>query len=108
MLEQICFISLALLIWFKTDAMPEYAKLFGLAHIAKVNEYEKVGAESYPLFLVEYYNCFFTRLISCPICTAFWLATLASFFSSIWCVPILTVFGLALYLILVKLLEWQT
>lgn len=108
MIHAICFITLFLLIWFKTDAFVTYMKLFGLSKLFKINEYLEVSKSdpsfSYPSFLLEYYNCFFTQLTSCAICLSVWLGLLLCLITGWYTMPTITFFGLLLYAIIVKIL----
>lgn len=102
------FICLYLIIWFKTDAFIEYVKLFRLNNWFKVNQYIDLAladpSYTYIDFLIEYYNNFFTRLITCPICTSVWLGLFLSYFVGICSMPLVSVLGLAFYYILVKIM----
>lgn len=70
------FISL---IWFKTEAILEYSKYIPfLNKILKIKEFEDFKFSNseyidYQTFLLINYNCFFIRLITCPICFNTWL-----------------------------------
>lgn len=101
----ICLQSLILLIWFRTEAFVEYFKHSWFAKLFKINEYEEVNPDtSYIDFLREYYNCFFVRLITCPICLSVWLGGFLALFANILSYPVITVFGLFFYLLISKLL----
>jgi hypothetical protein len=101
----IFFIALFLTIWLKTNAFVEYMQLFKLDKFFHVKDYMDMQSnQSYPEFLVEYYNSFFTRLISCPICLSVWLGLIISLCTSLLALPILSFFGLSLYLLVSKLL----
>ena len=104
-LAAVCFLTLYLLVWFKTDAFVEYASLTKLSKYFKIEEYLglKLGI-SYLEYLLEYYNCFFVRLITCPICLSIWLGFFLIPVVGILAYPIVTVFGLSLYLLVSKLL----
>ncbi len=109
MLTQICFISLFLLIWFKTKAFVEYCSFFKpLKRLFKIDQFEEIqnngGDLNYPEFLLEYYNNFFTRLISCPICLATWAGLFLSIFNGFGLLGVNVIFGLLIYLIMGKLL----
>jgi len=69
-----CSFVLILIVWFKTDALPTYAKLFGLGDFLYINEYlEDSDGKSFPQFLYVKYPNFFTKMCMCPICfTIFW------------------------------------
>lgn len=70
------FISL---IWFKTEAIIEYFKyipfLNEILNIKKFEDFKFSNSEymDYQTFLLINYNCFFIRLITCPICFNTWL-----------------------------------
>jgi Protein of unknown function (DUF1360) len=102
------FVALFLLIWFKTEAFVEYCRLFRLTRFFKVAEYLEVmkadASFSYPMFLVEYYNSFLTRLLSCPICTSVWIGLALGHFTGWLLMPAVTIFGLVIYSVLVKIL----
>ena len=101
----LCFIALALTIWFKTNAFVEYMELFKLERFFHIKEYVEMSSDlSYPEFLKEYFNSFITRLLSCPICTSVWLGFFVSVFAGLLAFPIVTFFGLSLHLLISKLL----
>lgn len=77
MLLACSIISLILLLWFRTDVWVEYCRLFRLDRISfykdfDAKQYQDVSL-TYHLYLRRYHNCFFVRLITCPICLAVWL-----------------------------------
>jgi hypothetical protein len=68
----------ALFVWTRTNAFVEYMNLLGLSRFFHIDEYNKLSlegySESYLSFLREYWaDCFFVRLVVCPICVGFWL-----------------------------------
>ena len=69
------FIAFVLIIWLKTDAFVEYARLFGLSKILEIDLFDnRTSYElNYPSFLLVHHNNFLTGLISCPICLGVWL-----------------------------------
>jgi len=74
-----------LIIWFNTEAFVEYAKYIPiLRDIFLINKYinSKLTIQNlkYLDFLVMEKNCFFTRLISCPICVNTWTNIFLAFF----------------------------
>ena len=85
-LEYIFLVSLVMLVWFKTDAFYEYCKLFGFKKLFYTEEYSIFAEASPEINYLEYlqvqYDCFFIRLISCPICSAIWLNIILS--SLLW------------------------
>jgi hypothetical protein len=99
---EICSVALTLLVWFNTDAFIEYAELLRFTKFFYIKEYLRLREDdpslTYRDFLQEYHNCFFVRLITCPICTSVW----AGIFIGQSPIPI--IFGLLVYLIIVKLL----
>jgi len=105
----ICFVALVLTVWFKTDALLEYAELLGCTDLFYIDDYLELSKDnpnfSYHEFLIEYHNCFFVRLITCPICLATWAGIFISIVTfSIFNFPIYTSLGLLVYLITGKLL----
>jgi hypothetical protein len=70
-------IALALLMWFKTDVWVEYTHLFHLDCLSFYKDFkvkQSMDASlTYHMYLRMYHNCFFVRLITCPICVAIWL-----------------------------------
>ena len=110
LLSLICLSSLIQLIWFKTEAFIEYAKLLKLTSYFGLDEFLKIKETDpffdYHTFLLEYKNSFLVRLITCPICVSTWIGLIsglitlnASYF------PIVGVLGLMLYLTVSKLLK---
>ena len=67
-------LSIVLLIWFQTNAFVEYARLFGFKKFLKNYEEDEQMGISFPDYLLMTRNCFFFRLISCPICLCAWLS----------------------------------
>ena len=106
-----CLAALILLIWFETEALLEYAKVFRLNKLFKINEYEKCLNEnleddvSYPDFLASEYNNFFTRLISCPICLGFWVTLCVAFYLNIELFPVINILSMLLYFLTKKVMK---
>lgn len=97
-----------LIIWMKTNAFVEYARLFCVEYIA---EYEMIAKDiagyTYLTYLQEHKNTFFTRLITCPICLSVWWFIVISIFFN-FTVGILSAFlGLYFYLTMASLLNEQ-
>jgi hypothetical protein len=86
MINLIFLITSILIVWFNTEAFIEYMQLFKL-NFFKIKEYniekEKDCTIDYHLYLKLHHNNFFTRLITCPICTSFWLSLVGSILFSI-------------------------
>jgi hypothetical protein len=104
----ICFISTLMLVWFKSDAFIEYASLFGLKKLVKVQEYKDAKLENiyltYPLFLKLKYDKFIFRLIGCKLCFSIWCSGFVSLwishsilnfigYTSVLCILSLFIFG---------------
>jgi hypothetical protein len=73
-----------MLVWYRTNAFAEYAKLFRLDNFFAVAEYLKIHKDGYDGnyidFLSEYYSDFFVvRLLRCPVCVSFWLGVVSVF-----------------------------
>ena len=82
MLTTCCIISLILLVWFRTDAWVEYCRLFGWDAISFYRDFD-IQRQSditltYHIYLRRYHDCFFVRLITCPICLSIWLGLFAT------------------------------
>ena len=103
-----CFISLVLLMFFRTDFWLEYTKIFRLNFLSFYKDYEekrkKDATLTYHLYLRLYHNCFFVRLITCPICLSIWIGILFGFISHLVFIPIFVIGGLLLFTIIDKLL----
>lgn len=106
-LISICLVTSILLIWFKTEAVLEYGSVI-CPNLLKINEYKTWHKENLELdyldFLAVNYNSFFIRLVSCPYCLSTWMSVLFSIFcGNLFFAPIIFVFGLTLFFIVVKL-----
>lgn len=77
-------IAMILTIWFKTNAFVEYALLLGLGKVfTPIKMFEDLlTADTFVNFIATHYNSFFIRLITCPICTSFWLSNFLVYFFS--------------------------
>lgn len=112
MFEVICFIAVVLLIWFETNAFIEYAHLLAskypsLLDKLHLKDYDMVSTASpisYPDYLTEYHNNFLTRLLSCPICVSIQMGLFFSLFIGLSKFAILSLSGLVLYKLTVRLL----
>lgn len=110
--EGIFLIVSILIIWFNTDAFVEYARLLKLP-VVKVKEYtvakEKDCTLSYHMYLLLHHNNFFTRLITCPICTSMWLSIIIGVIIDLPFIdyPILFIFSLYLYELYNKLTGYE-
>jgi len=70
---------------YKTDFIAEYARLFKLNRLFKIEEYycEKILNDedfSYFDFLNKRYHNFLSKLVSCPYCLGFWLCIIFNSF----------------------------
>lgn len=104
----ILFITLVLLIWFRTNAWLEYTRLFRLNFLSKYKEFDAAASQElgleYHTFLMRHYNCFFIRLITCPICFSTWLGIIFGYLTVWGLVPLYVIGGLIIYLIIDKLI----
>lgn len=100
-IEGLFLIVSVLIIWFNTEAFVEYSRLLHLP-LVKVKEYlaakEKDCTLSYHTYLLFNYNNFFTRLITCPICTSFWLSIIIGICADLNFIDYPILFILSLYL----------
>lgn len=81
MIYSIFLILFINIVWFETEALVEYIKLFRLNWF-KVTNY-LIAKESnfeltYHSYLLQYHKNFFTKLITCPICLTTWLSIIFS------------------------------
>ena len=96
------FITVGLLIWFKSDAFVEYFDLLGLDMAFGIRSYKKLRSEvsypmSYPDYLLLKHNSFFIRLITCPLCSSVWVSVMISSSIGWQYLPFLIVVPLMLY-----------
>lgn len=73
------FIAFILTVWFETEAVVEYANLFGfykfIKHLKSFRQSSLAGSSiSYRDYLAMYHNNFFVRLITCEICLTTWFS----------------------------------
>jgi hypothetical protein len=103
-----CFIALILFVWFNTDAFIEYAALFKLTKLFKIQHFNEIRKHdisyTYTNFIVEFYNNFITRLLSCPVCTSVWTGFFFIPVIGVIKLPCCIILGLLLYILLVRLL----
>lgn len=104
----ICFITLTMFLWFRSDALYEYYKTFHIRGIKCIDEYVEKSRDGYFSHLVEYlannHHSFWIKLITCPICLSVWLSAIFSFVTGfISCVFIINVAVLFLYFMLVSI-----
>jgi hypothetical protein len=69
-------VAMLLVIWFDTDAFVEY---LGWLPCFRLQDYKTVKATttdyiSYPNFLSEFHDNFFSRLVTCPVCISVWFS----------------------------------
>lgn len=108
----VAFYVLLLLIWFKTDAFAEYSRLLKLKWTNVDGYYliKDLDPEfTFHKFLLEYFNCFFVRLITCPICIGTILSLLTSPLLVLcfgwWAPPLLECLGLFFFFLLAMLVN---
>jgi hypothetical protein len=104
-----CVLASLLIVWFRTDAYLEYARVFRLNKISFYKDFDAKHIEDAHLtyfgYLRQYHNSFFTRLVTCPICVSVWIATILSVVLSLWWIyPTVLVFGLIFFGITDRLL----
>lgn len=103
-----CLIALILLVFFRTDGFLEYTRILHLDWLSHYKEFDAKYKEdvslTYLLFLRRDHNCFFVRLITCPICFAVWLGIILLIFTHLIFIPVCIVGGLLLFTVIDKLL----
>lgn len=91
-----------LLIWFKSEAFVEYSKLFRVGNLFFVPLYEEENSKDPALGYLDYlairHDCFFVKLITCPLCLGFWLSLFITIgYGNILELPIVYLCGVLLY-----------
>lgn len=69
------FISLAMLIWFKTDILVDWFGLYEKELLKERINWLPDGLD-FPSFLKMYKPSFWTKLLGCPLCFSWWLSVL--------------------------------
>ena len=103
-------IAAILLIWFKSSAFVEYAKLFGVQLYFSIPDFEKKQESDAELTYLDYlaieYDSFFIKLITCVMCLGFWITLIVCIsVEEIKNIPIYYVGSLIIYGITSKALE---
>jgi hypothetical protein len=101
----IFLITLLLIIWFDTDAFVEYCRLFHLSKLFKIDLFDEAYKKNFELtyhhFIKRYHDCFFVRLIMCPVCLSVWLSIIfCIIFSCFINIPIVCISSLVVYYLL--------
>tara|TARA_Y100000004_G_C8896450_1_gene404367 strand:+ start:537 stop:911 length:375 start_codon:yes stop_codon:yes gene_type:complete len=83
----LCFVSaFFLFIWFETEAVLEYAKLFRLDSLFFTKEYEEAKKTiedlTYPSYLEIYQKNFINKILSCVYCLCTWVIIYLNFMLS--------------------------
>ena len=98
-----------LLLWLRTEAFLEYAKLLGMRKLFGIEKYEKESNNNpfftYHDFLLKKHNCFIVRLITCPICLTVWMSIFSAYFFGLWHLCPIIIVTLIVYFSLVKLMK---
>ncbi len=101
-------VALVLLIWFRTDGWLEYTRLLHLNLLSFYKDFDSKFKEdvslTYISYLRRYHDCFFVRLITCPICLGIWLGIGAAVLTNLFLFPVYVVGGLLLFTIIDRLL----
>lgn len=110
----ITLIVTLLVIWFKTDAFVEYMELFGFKKLFYIKEYKDwqmsgtaTYAVGYPDFLLVTHNCFLTRLMSCPTCSAFWLSLLSCAKTGLVFLPLVFLVSLVSFHLVERVISYE-
>ena|SRR5271157_656931 len=102
-------IATILVLWFRSEAYVEYCRLFHLNFLSFYKDYDEKRHNDVSLtyfgYLRQYHNCFFVRLITCPVCTGIWLALSLTLLTLDWITfPTAFIGGLVLFGIVDRLL----
>lgn len=104
-------VTLVLLVWFNSDAFIEYAILLGGKKFFLIDTYfekmERRAEITYLDHILEEKDCFFVRLITCPLCLSFWITLLVTLLvkDELLLLPICNVLSLVTYKLTSNLLE---
>jgi hypothetical protein len=105
---QIFWINFILFIWFETSGFIEYAKLFRLSKLFKIDKFEDYKKESNPGikyldYIRQKHNSFLSRLFTCTPCLNFWIVLFITvIFNSLFIYPIVYVMSYVIYRLLKK------
>jgi len=104
---EIFWITFLLFIWFDTDAIIQYSKLFGLQTKFKIDLWESYRISNPKITYLEYLSIkhknFFTKLISCKPCLNFWITLFICVINdSLWFFPAAYIISYTFYKIINK------
>lgn len=103
------FIAVAVIVWFESAAFIEYAEFFGIDGYLGVKDFKKAAetniALTYHEYLLLYRNNFFTRLISCSLCSTIWLCIFTCLKIGFVYFPFLVILSYSIYGGVIKLNE---
>lgn len=107
MLLQSMYVSFILYIWFHTDALIEYSKLFKIEKSMNIDKWESYREINPRIGYLEYirlkHSNFFIRLISCKSCLCFWVTLLICFiFGDILILPAVYIISYVIYNLISK------
>ena len=104
-----CWIALFNMVWFDSSAFEEYAVLFGADKFFKVADFKKEQQSDFALtyhnYLLLKHDSFFTRLITCQLCTTIWLAILLCLHIGFVYFPFLAILSYTIYGGVIKINE---
>lgn len=107
----ILYVVFLMYVWFETDFLVDYSKLFGITKSMKIDDWES-WRELYPRvgyfeYLSSRHRGFFTKLISCKQCLCFWFTIIISYLlDNLIYIPLTYMGSLIIYNIYVWLL-WK-
>ena len=104
-----CWIAIIDLVWFDSSAFEEYCELLGADKFFKVAAFKEEQKSDFALtyhnYLLLKHDGFFTRLITCQLCTTIWLSILACVHIGFAYFPFLTILSYAIYGGVIKINE---
>lgn len=103
-----CIITLVMIVWFNTSAIPEYLRFFKLGKFFLADEYFAAKSKDeglhYGLFLFQQFPCMVTKLAACWVCVSVWLSLLVSIATNlIGYYSIINIVSILLYLVVSRL-----
>ena len=110
-------VAMSLYAWLNKNTFVEYMKLFRLTKLFHVADYLDATANdeelTYPKFLLQYWDNWLTRMLSCPVCLSPWITLTFTgpyflLYGPLLMVPgtlFVAYAGLMLYFLLVKMVN---
>lgn len=108
LLQNVCLSTLILYIWFNTDVIVWWSKLFKLDRIFNISGWENYqiftnSKISYLDYLLISKKTFWYKLVSCKLCLLFWISLIFS--NGIKNIGVVYILSYILYLVFVSVIK---